>query len=120
MMLSAIFGIVVGVGMVGHWVASYINKQIPELQSEPIRIRFHLAGELATAAALILGSVGLLLAASWGPALYLVAMGMLFYTAIVSPGYFAQRGNWIWVLVFGVLVVLGILSTLDIVGSLSG
>lgn len=119
MMLSAIFAIVVGAGMIGQWTLSYVTHQIPELQSEPIRIGFHIAGEMATAVALIAGGVGLLASQAWAPTLFFVATGMLFYTAIVSPGYFAQKGQWIWVFIFGALIVLAILAVLTIAGSLT-
>ena len=35
---------------------------------------------------------------------------MLFYTIVVSPGYFAQKGQWVWVLIFTVLAALAILA----------
>ena len=35
---------------------------------------------------------------------------MLFYTAIVSPGYFVQKGQWGWLVMFGVVIVLGMFS----------
>jgi hypothetical protein len=41
---------------------------------------------------------------------FLVAMGMLFYTSIVSPGYFAQKGQWVWLGVFSSLILLGVIS----------
>jgi len=34
---------------------------------------------------------------------------MLLYTVIVSPGYFGQLGQWVFVLMFAVLVVLTVL-----------
>ena len=37
--------------MVGRWGISLLRKHIPELQSEPVRIRFHSTGELLTALA---------------------------------------------------------------------
>ena len=76
--------------MIGMWTASYIAKQIPELESEPIRIKFHLAAEFATATLLIIAGFALFLGQEWATFIYLIAMGMLFYTVIVSPGYFAQ------------------------------
>ena len=91
--------------MIGQWIISYTKKQIPELQSEPIRIWFHIGGEIVTALSLIVSGIGLLAACSWSPTLYFVAVGMLIYTTIVSPGYFAQKGQWIWVFIFGTLVL---------------
>lgn len=119
MALPALFAIIVGIGMIAQWALSYVSKQIPELQGEPIRIWFHIAGEMATALSLIVAGLGLLTAQPWAPYLFLVSMGMLIYTAIVSPGYFAQKGQWIWLLVFGVLVLLAIISILLVAGSLA-
>ena len=110
MTFLAIFAIVVGVGMIGQWAVSYFSRQIPELKTEPIRIGFHLAGEFITVFALIAGGVGLLGGWTWGVPAYLVATGMLLYTAIVSPGYFAQKGQWGWLLMFGVIIVLALVS----------
>jgi hypothetical protein len=103
---SAIFTIIVGLGMLGQWTASYLSKQIPELTSEPIRIGFHLAAEMLTAVALIIAGAGLLGGAAWGTDLFLIATGMLIYTAVVSPGYFAQKGEWRWLLPFLVILIL--------------
>ena len=40
---------------------------------------------------------------------FLLSMGMLLYTIIVSPGYFAQLGQWVFVLMFAVLIALTVL-----------
>jgi hypothetical protein len=54
--------------------------------------------------------MGLLMDMAWAQAIFLVASGMLLYTAIVSPGYFVQQGQRIWLLIFGVLIVLDVAS----------
>lgn len=110
MNFPAIFAIIVGVGMIGQWAVSYFSKQIPELKTEPVRIGFHLAAEFITALALIAGGVGLLGGWAWGMPVYLVSTGMLLYTAIVSPGYFAQKGQWGWLVMFGVILLLALVS----------
>jgi len=96
--------------MIGQWTASYISKNIPELKTEPIRIWFHIAAEMSTALCLICAGIGLLSGMPWSTPLYLIASGMLFYTAIVSPGYFAQKGQWGWLFMFGAILILGISS----------
>ncbi|HUS71279.1 MAG TPA: hypothetical protein VM075_10970 [Anaerolineae bacterium] len=106
---AAIYAIVVGVLMFGQWAMFLITGNVPELQTEPIRIAFHLAGEFTTAALLIAGGVGLLAVRKWGYHVFLLALGMLLYTIIVSPGYFGQLGQWAFVLMFAVLVVLTVL-----------
>jgi hypothetical protein len=110
MIFPSIFAILVGSGMIGMWSVSFFSKQIPELESEPVRIKFHLAAEFATALLLICAGIALLTQQSWGIPAYLVATGMLFYTAIVSPGYFAQKGGWAYVVMFGVILVLAIIN----------
>jgi hypothetical protein len=115
MNFAAIYAVVVGLAMIGQWSLLYLAKQIPELETEPIRIRFHIAGEMITAICLIMGGWGLLAGVSWGRQLYPVAMGMLFYTVIVSPGYFAQKGDWKWLGIFGVIIVLGVVSLLLVI-----
>jgi len=107
---ASVFAIVIGLAMLGLWVMLYLRKQIPELKTEPYRIGFHLAGEALTAAMLVIGGTGVLLGTSWGLWIYLIAMGMLFYTAIVSPGYYAQKGEWSMVIIFTIVTVLGLLS----------
>ncbi len=110
MTFAALYSIVIGAGMIGQWAFSLARKQVPELETEPIRIRFHLAAEFTTAIALLIGGLSLLTNSSWGLQFYLVSMGMLLYTVIVSPGYFAQRGQWPMVGVFAVVLVLGLIS----------
>lgn len=98
--------------MVIQWAFFYLSGQIPELETEPYRILFHIVGEMVTAAGLVIGGVGLLGSLVWGRTVYLLAMGMLFYTVIVSPGYFAQKGQWAPVVMFAILLVMAILSVI--------
>ena len=97
-------------GMIGQWAMTYITHQIPELKSEPIRIGFHIAAEMVTAISLIVGGIGLLMQTNWGKNTFLVSMGMLFYTSIVSPGYFAQKGQWLWLVMFAAIILFGFVS----------
>lgn len=112
MVFASLFAILVGLGMIGQWSVFYYTNQIPELETEPIRIGFHLAAELATALILVTAGVGLLATTTWGKPVFLVAMGMLFYTAIISPGYFAQQRQYARLGMFGAIIILGILSIL--------
>ena len=110
MLFAALYAILVGVGMIGQWGVSLYGRRVPELDSEPFRIAFHLAGEGLTAIALIAGGWALLAAAPWARQVYLLASGMLLYTVVVSPGYFAQRREWPMVAVFGVILILALVS----------
>lgn len=110
MKFAAWYAILVGLLMVGQWIFSLTSGQVPELQSEPWRIAFHLLAEGATALSLILGGTALLRRTTWAQPVYLVATGMLLYSLIVSPGYFAQLGEWPLVGMFAALLVLALVS----------
>ena len=110
MTFAAIYMIVVGLGMIGLWVLSIARRQVPEFATEPFRIGFHLAAEFATAAALLVGGSALFADTSWASEAGFVPLGMLLYTVIVSPGYFAQKRQWPMVGMFAVLLVLALVS----------
>jgi len=110
MTFAGIYGIVIGMAMIGQWSLSLARNQVPELRTEPIRIKFHIVGELITALASFVGGLGLLLDYSWGLNVFVVAMGMLLYTAIVSPGYFAQKGEWPIMGLFAGVIILALVS----------
>src|SRR5688500_10229788 len=80
------YGITAGVWMAGKWGSFLATGQVPELRTEPLRIGFHLAGELATALGLIVSGWAVLQSRAWGRPALLVALGMLIYTVVVSPG----------------------------------
>ena len=109
MIFAGVFAVVAGAGMIVQWVMSAAAHKIPEIKTEPIRIGFHIAAEVLTALTLIAGGIGLLMGQGWGRDIVLVALGMLFYTVIVSPGYFAQKGQWAWLGMFGTILILGII-----------
>lgn len=110
MVFASIFVLVVGAGMIGQWLFFLATGQVPELKTEPLRIRFHLAAEFATAIALLVGGIALLTDQAWGRWFYLLAIGMLLYTVIVSPGYFAEKGQWAFVGMFAVVLLLALVS----------
>jgi hypothetical protein len=110
MNVVGIFGILVGILMIAQWTLSLATKQVPEIHTEPIRIRLHLTAEFVTAAVLIVSGIGLLTGGAYGRPLYLVAAGMLIYTVIQSPGYFAEKRQWPLVGMFVVLFILAVAS----------
>lgn len=75
---------------------------------------------MVTTLALILSGIGLITSQPWASILYLIASGMLIHTAIVSPGYFAQLGKWIWVGIFAILILISVFSILNTAGGLIG
>ena len=110
MKYSGWFGLITGVLMIGMWTFFLMTGQVPELKTEPYRIAFHLAAEFSTAICLVIGGLGLLKKNKWSTNMFLVAAGMLLYSLIVSPGYYAQLGQWEFVVMFAVLLLLTLLS----------
>jgi len=114
---AAFFGIAVGVMMFAQWGGSLLAGNVPELVTEPIRIAFHLAAEAATAVALIVGGVGLLRRTKWARPVYATATGMLLYTSLVSPGYFAQQGVLAPVGLFALIAVFALINLRTVYGN---
>ncbi len=104
-LLIAAYSLLVGILMFGFWGFLVATKQA-ELDQRPWDMRLHLAAEFATAALLILsgasGFLGIAGLATVSP----VALGMLLYSVVNSPGFYAGRKNWPMVGMFAVLAVL--------------
>jgi hypothetical protein len=107
--IAAIYSILVGIAMIGMWLSLIATNQVPEINDEPIRITYHLIGEYLTAIMLLIGGFGLLTNRGWGFHVFLISMGMLLYTVIVSAGYYGQKEDMIMVGVFTIFQVLTVL-----------
>jgi hypothetical protein len=110
MAFPALFAIFVGLLMILQWSFLLLTGKVSELKTEPVRITFHIVGEMVTALLLIIGGVGLWVHAGWGLFVYLIGGGMLLYTLIVSPGYYAQLRQWPFVIMFVILLLLLLVS----------
>lgn len=102
--------LVIGLLMVAQWAFFLAAGQVPEVRTAPVALAFHLAAEATTAVLLIVAGISGLRRSANAPWLVLVANGMLSYTVIVSPGYFAQSGQWPLVAMFVSLLLLAIAS----------
>jgi hypothetical protein len=103
----AMFGIFVGVMIAVQWAFFLAAGAVPELETEPRAIAFHIAAEAMLALTLVAGGWGVLRGAGWGQAVLLAALGMLAYSAVNSAGYFAELGQWVFVGMFA-LILLGV------------
>lgn len=111
------YSVTVGLLMLVQWAFFLTTGGVPEFQTEPFRIAFHLVGEGATALGLIVSGVALLRRLRLGRAAALVSLGMLLYTLIVSPGYFAQQGQWSFVAMFSVMLALAVFGVIQLARS---
>lgn len=110
--ISAFYSILMGICMIGMWIMFYISDSIPEIQTKPIELGMHILAEIITAVLLIIGGFSVLINKRWGNPIYLLSMGMLFYTLIMSPGYFVQQGDIGFAIMFAVFILLAIMFTI--------
>ena len=95
--------------MICMWIAFLVTNQVPKINTAPLKISYHLLAESITALLLLIGGFGLYTKKSWVFHLYLISMGMLLYTVIVSAGYYADLGEIVMVGMFTVFQVFTIL-----------
>ena len=112
MKFPAWYGILVGFLMITQWTISILAGSIPEFQSAPWEIAFHLAAEFSTAIVLIVGGIALLRSIAWSRLVLILGLGMVIYSELVSPGYFAQLNEWAFVAMFGVLLFGAVWSSM--------
>jgi hypothetical protein len=104
MRFPAWYGISVGLLMILQWAMTIAAGAVPEFESAPWEIAFHLAAEFTTALLLLTGGAAALKSISWGKPILLAGLGMVMYSEIASPGYYAQLGQWGFVAMFAVLL----------------
>jgi hypothetical protein len=105
MKFPAWYGIIVGLLIILQWMFFLGMGSVPELQTTPRAIAFHIAAEALLALTLLVGGIATLRLKRWGKPVLLLAIGMAIYSEINSPGYFAQLGQWMLVGMFALLLL---------------
>jgi len=108
MRFAAWTALVIGMLMLAQWGFFIAVGAVPEFETEPYAIAFHLVAEVATAMALIVSGALLLRGRRHAARFAVLAFGMLLYTAVNSPGYFAQQGAWPLVAMFAAVLALSL------------
>jgi len=108
LIISGIYAIVIGIGIIGLWTMLYLTKQIPEIKTEPIAIAFHITAEMLMGTLSLLSGIFLLIGLPWAPYFFILAMGLIIYAVINSAGYYAQKNQWPFVIMFGIILVASI------------
>ena len=114
MKFPAWYGVLVGSLMILQWMVSILTGGVPEFQTARWEIAFHLAAEFATALVLIVSGIALLKSGAWAKQTLMLGLGMVIYSEIVSPGYFAQRGQWPLVALFALLLIGATVSAMQL------
>jgi len=111
---SAWYGISVGTLIILQWIFFSATGSVPEFQTTPWAIGFHMTAELFLALALLISGIATLRLKPWGEKALLVALGMAIYSEINSPGYFAQLGQWALVAMFALLLFGAVVAVIMI------
>ncbi len=114
MKIVRISSLVIGLSMILQWIFFLLTGNVPELSTTPISITFHIVIELITAIMLISVFFQLKNPKKWNLFFAAYAQGMLGYTVINSAGYFAQSGDWIFLVMFTILLVVSVMNLIHI------
>ena len=92
--IASVYTILIGITMLGMWFLLIFKREVPELKTKPTQIFFHLAAELITAVALIIGGIGFIMNQPWGLAIFFIAIGMAIYSTINAAGLYGELKDW--------------------------
>jgi len=113
--ISGIYAIVIGVGIIRLWIMLLQSKQVPELETEPVAIKFHITAEMTMGGLSLMSGIFLLIGLSLSTYFFILAQGLVIYAVINAAGYYGQRKQWSSVIMFGIILISSsILATLNI------
>jgi hypothetical protein len=111
-----ITSIVIGLLIINQWLFFLLSRNVPELITAPIEITFHIIIELITASVLI-ASAMLFIKENQKSVICIFGQGMLGYTAVNSAGYFVQKGQWPFLIMFGLILMISIINTVILINN---
>lgn len=97
---------IIGIGIIGLWIMLLATNQVPELETEPAAIAFHITVELLMAVVSIGAGILTLKEHKRSVEAILFASGMIVYSVINSSGYYAESGDVAMIVLFSLLLVL--------------
>ncbi len=102
--------LIIGICMITQWIFFLATGNVPELENAPVSISFHITIEIITAVLLIV--LFFILKKPDTQKLHIAGyvQGMLGYTVINSAGYFAQSGDWIFLIMFAAILFLSVFN----------
>jgi hypothetical protein len=89
----AIFSLGIGSFLIMMWSFFIIKGLVPEFNTRPTEISFHVVVEYCTAIMLIISGIRVLITNGQGEGMLLMSIGMLFYTLLNSSGYYAEHAR---------------------------
>lgn len=97
--------------MLCMWIFLLLKREVPELNTKPTQIVFHLIAELSTSIILITGGIGLIMDQSWGIPIFFISIGMAIYSTINAAGFYGQLKDWPMFIILIVFTIISLLIT---------
>lgn len=102
--LISIIYIIIGIGIIGLWIMLLGTSQVPELETEPIAIVFHIVIECIMGVLSILSGIWLFRQRTYYKQLILFTNGLLVYSVVNSSGYYGDQGEVGMIIMFGLIL----------------
>ncbi|MFX0137868.1 MAG: hypothetical protein ACFFDN_29775 [Candidatus Hodarchaeota archaeon] len=115
--IASIYCILIGIAIIIMWILLIRRREVPELNTQPTRIYFHLVSEFLTGIILIIGGIGLLINQTWGLAIFFLSLGMVIYSMINAAGYYGQLKEWPMFIMFIVFTIVSALIATAVIFS---
>ncbi|SET18132.1 hypothetical protein SAMN05660297_01634 [Natronincola peptidivorans] len=113
--ITGYYSILLGICIIGLWIMLLTTDTVPELETEPITIYFHLIAEVLMGILLCISGIGLFRKQSWGNLMFILSNGLVIYSVINSSGYYGNMDEWAMVMMFMGILVLSITFTAIII-----
>ena len=114
-LIASIYTLIIGIAMLCTWFMLLIKRKVPELNTKPTQIYFHLGAEFLTAIMLIIGGIGLIMNQFWGVTIFFIAIGMTIYSMINAAGFYGQLKDWPMFVTLIVFTIFSLLITIMII-----
>jgi len=105
---AAIYALIVGISMIGVWILLIATGQDQRLQDElrniPFEIGMAITSDILTAIVLLVAGIGLIKDSNWAAKVFLLSMGLLFYSVVNAVGLYGQRGDLAFIIMFCVIL----------------
>ncbi|MFW9881859.1 MAG: hypothetical protein ACFFG0_53020 [Candidatus Thorarchaeota archaeon] len=109
--IASFYTIIIGIAMVCMWIFLLGKREVPELETKPTQISFHLIAEFLTSVMLIIGGIGLFTNQTWGMAIFYISIGMVIYSTINAAGFYGQLKDWPMFIMLIVFTLVSLLIT---------
>jgi len=113
-----IYCIAIGVLIAAMWAHALAHGAWQRADSSHAEMALHLVAEYAAAAWLVVAGAVFLFVGRAATPFLAAGIGMLLYTAVVSPGYFLGRREWAPVVMFAAIIALTITAAVVLLAAL--